>query len=367
MARCTQCGAEGDGRFCGTCGARMPEQVAAPAPMPYAAPPQAPYAAPPQAPYAAPPQAPYAAPPQAPYAAPPQAPVAPAPQPVKAREVRRPKPSPFAVRFGAPIDEGTKLVVEQGDAFFGLRFGACTATWEKGTHTIGEELEDGWFVLRDGFEIRVEAPLGVLEDNHGNRARVGMKGNVRLRIDEPGDFAAAMGVEGVVDLDQMSARVRSKVVHLVEEAIRDLLAKDRYFTSLRSKKATDEISKETRLKWAGDPDCDPFTSIEVTRLDLSTETVVDEPAPESEAKFEFEPPPAGPVLGAVPAQAPQPAVASVPAEPPGPALPPDGAHVEIDWGNGQRYPAVVRASGCLVRFEDGQEHWIALDRVHVVK
>lgn len=331
MARCMQCGAEGDGRFCGACGARMPEQVAAPAPPPQ------------------------------------PVPAAPPPQPVKIRDVRRPKGSPFAVRFGAPIDEGTRLVVDQGDAFYGLRFGACTATWEKGTHTIAEELEDGWFVLRDGFEIRVEEPIGVLEDNHGNRARVAMKCNVRLRIDEPGDFAAAMGVDGVVDLEQMSARVRSKVVHLVEEAIRDLLAKDRYFTSLRSTKATEEISKETRLKWAGDPDCDPFTSIEVTRLALSTETVVDEPAPESEARFDFEPPPAGPVLGAAP---PQPAVASVPpvpSAPPGPALPPDGARVEIDWGNGQRYPAVVRASGCLVRFEDGQEHWIALDRVHLAK
>lgn len=38
-----------------------------------------------------------------------------------------------------------------------------------------------------------------------------------------------------------------------------------------------------------------------------------------------------------------------------------GAHVQVTWSNGQRYPAVVvQVSGaqCLVVFPDGQQHWV---------
>lgn len=286
-------------------------------------------------------------------------PVAPAPVPTKVVEVRRPKGSPFAARYGEMIPEGAKLYVEASDAFYGLRFGACTATYEKGAHVIAEELEDGWFVAKNGFEFPIDDSLGVLEDNHGNRARLDVKGMVRLRIDEPGDFAAAMGVTGAIDAPQMMERVRSKVRDLIDGEVRDLLAKDRYFTSLRSKKATDDIAKEVRLKWAGDPDCDPFTSIELTKLDLPSEPVKEEPAPISEGKYE--PPPPGPEL----APGPPIAAAKAPEPPPGPTAPKDGTQVEVDWGDGQWYPGVVRTAGALVRFENGQEHWIPLERLKI--
>jgi len=287
----------------------------------------------------------------------------PAPVPVAAPpDVRRPKGSPFAVRFGSAIDEGTKLYVESNDAFYGLRFGACTATFEKGAHVVAEELDDGWFVSKNGYEFPVEESIGVLEDNHGNRAKLGIKGVVRLRIDEPGDFAAAMGTTGAVDLEQMSAKVRSKVREMVEGEVRDLLAKDRYFTSLRSKKATDEIAKEVRAKWAGDPECDPFTSIELVKLDLPSEAIAkEEPPPEPEPAIEFQPPPPGPEVAPGPPMHPAP-----PPEPAGPSIPKEGARVQVDWGNGQSYPGAVVSAGCLVRFENGQEQWISLDRIKVV-
>lgn len=335
----------------------MPAEVPLPPPVPVAAPPM-------PAPI---PIAPAPAPPMpVPVAV---APPMPKPVPVAVFEVRRPKGSPFAVRFGAPIPEGAKLYVEGSDAFFGLRFGACTASFEKGAHEIGEELEDGWFVAKNGFEFPVDEALGVLEDNHGNKAKLEIKAVIRLKIDEPADFAAAMGVEGAIDVEQMQAKVRAKVRELIDGEVRDLLAKDRYFTSLRSKKATDEIGREIKVKWSGDPDCDPFTAIELLKLDLPSEPVKDESVPEPH----FDPPPAGPesmpgtpmekALAKAAAAAPEPP----PPAPAGPLAPKDGARVEIDWGNGQWYPATVRTAGALVRFDDGQEHWIPLERLRSVE
>jgi hypothetical protein len=282
MPVCTSCGAEGQGRFCGSCGGRMPE----------------------------------------------------APQ---LRELSHDKNAPFVARVGGAIPPGSKITVENGGTFYGMQYGGCELTLDKGVHTTEGELEDGWFIRSAGTDIPFQDDLGVMSDTHDQRGKVNIKGIVRAKIDEPKDFVSAQGSNDF-DVEAMSVRVRTKVRELIDAEIRDLLAKDRYLTSVQSSKAIDTIKKALLSTWAGDAERDAFIAIEVPKLEVRCITITDAPPPPE----------------------PEPAVSAPPApQSPAPFVP--GARVHVIWSDGTRYPAIVRAAGCLVRFDDGQEHWIAAD------
>lgn len=284
MAVCAQCGAEGDGKFCGTCGAKMPE-------MP------------------------------------------------KARELSRPTFGPFAVRVDGAIPPGSKVTVAPNETFYGVLFGSVHTTYEKGTHTTEDELEGGWFISKDGVDLTFDDDLGVLEDTKGQRGKVTVSGTIRARIDEPSDFVSNHGAEDL-DITALSQRVRAKVRELIESELRNLLAKDRYITSLQSSKLIDALKKDVLSAWVADVERDVFVAIELPKVVVRTQTMSEAPPPME--------------------QAPEPVAAAPAAEPKAPGFE-SGARVDVVWSDGQRYPATVRTSGCLVRFDDGQEHWIPLE------
>jgi len=283
MAVCTACGAEGNGKFCGTCGAKMPDK----------------------------------------------------PQP---RELSRPKFGPFAVRIEGAIPPGSKVTVSPNETFYGVLFGSVHTTFEKGTHTTEDELEGGWFISKDGVDLTFDDDLGVLEDNKGQKGKVTVTGTIRARIDEPNDFVSNHGTEDL-DITALSQRIRAKVRELLDSEIRNQLAKDRYLTSLQSSKMLDGIKKDVLSAWVADVERDVFVAIELPKVVVRTMTMSEAPPP----------------MPAEPAKEPPPPAAS-------PAAPTfeEGARVDVVWSDGQRYPATVRTAGCLVRFEDGQEHWIPL-------
>jgi hypothetical protein len=256
------------------------------------------------------------------------------PQP---RDLSRPKFGPFALRIDGAIPPGSKVTVAPNETFFGVLFGSVHTTLEKGTHTTEDELEGGWFIAKDGVDLTFDDDLGVLEDNKGQRGKVTISGTVRVRIDEPNDFVSNHGSEDL-DITALSQRVRGKVRELLESELRNMLAKDRYLTSLQSSKAIDAIKKDVLNAWIADVERDVFVAIELPKVVVRTQTMSE--APPSMEK-PAEPPPAAPAPAA-----------------PGFA---EGARVDVVWSDGQRYAATVRASGCLVRFDDGQEHWIPLE------
>ncbi len=278
MATCAQCGAEIEGAFCGECGAK-----AAPAS---------------------------------------------APSPVLAPvELRRPEPSPFVARVAGPFAEGSTVVVGAGDRFVGERFGACSVQLPSGEHTLEEEVEAGWFV-REQLELSFEEELGAFEDARAARSLVAARGTVRFRVDEPRDYVASVLATGgeIPDVPAIAAKLRGKLAELIGEQIRTLLAKGRYFTTLHSTQAVDEMRSEVRDIYAGDAERDPATSIELAKLQLGTEPIEDEPLTRSR-----------PLAFAT------------------------GQRVNVAWTDGRRYPGVVRTTACLVAFDDGQEQWIPLD------
>ncbi len=273
MVVCGKCGAEGDGKFCGTCGSPMPTR----------------------------------------------------------RTLARGSGSPFASRVHGGIPAGSLINVGERDKFFGLRFGSCDVILEPGSHNVGEELEGGWFIHDDGLDLALDEDLGVMEDTKANKAKIVVRGTVRVRIDEPSDFVVWQSED--LDVVALSARVRAKVRELFESKVRDTLAGDRYLTSLQSSKMVDALKKDVLAAWTGDSERDTFAAIELPKIEVRVNTITDPPPPSVE-----EPPP----------------------QPTGFA---PGATVQVVWTDGQKYPATVRATGCLVTFPDGQEHWIPTDRL----
>jgi hypothetical protein len=282
MATCAQCGAEVDGAFCGDCGAKI--EVAPPSGAASAR---------------------------------------------AASDVRRPEPSPFVVRVPGPFAEGSHVAVGAGERFVGERFGACSMLLAPGEHALDEEVEAGWFV-RELLELSFEEDLGEFEDARASRSRVAARGTVRFRIDEPRDYVASVLEAGgaIPDVEAVAAKLRAKLAELVGEQIRTLLAKGRYFTTLHSTQAVDEMRAEIRDIYAGDAERDPATSIELARLQLGTEPIEDAALATSR-----------PLAFAT------------------------GQRVRVAWTDGRRYPGVVRTTACLVAFEDGQEQWIPLDAI----
>ncbi len=259
------------------------------------------------------------------------------PQP---RELSRPKFGPFAVRVDGAIPAGSKVTVAANETFYGVLFGSVHTTYEKGTHTTEDELEGGWFISKDGVDLPFDEDLGVLEDNKGQRGKVTVTGTIRTRIDEPNDFVSNHGTDDL-DIAALSQRVRAKVRELLDAELRNWVAKDRYLTSLQSSKALDAIKKDVLSAWIADVERDVFVAIELPKVVVRTQTMSEAPPP-----MEKEPePPAPPPVAAEPAR---PSFA-------------EGARVDVVWSDGQRYAATVRASGCLVRFDDGQEHWIPVE------
>jgi hypothetical protein len=285
MATCAQCGAEVEGAFCGECGAKV----------------------------------------EAAATSGPSAPVSTLPP----SEVRRPEPSAFVVRVAGPFGEGSKVTVGAGDRFVGERFGACSMLLPAGEHAIDEEIEAGWFV-REQLELSFEEELGAFEDARAARSLVAARGTVRFRIDEPRDYVTSVLEAGgvVPDVPAVAAKLRAKLAELIGEQIRTLLAKGRYFTTLHSTQAVDEMRVEVREIYAGDAERDPATSIELAKLQLGTEPIEEAPMTTSR-----------PLAFAT------------------------GARVTVAWTDGRRYPGVVRTTACLVAFDDGQEQWIPLDAI----
>jgi hypothetical protein len=297
MSTCAQCGATVEGAFCGECGARYVPPAREPAPTP------------------------------------PPAPVAP---PIT---LRRPEASPFMVRVAVAIPAGSTVIVDAGDRFVGERFGAGADAHGPGSHAIEEDLEAGWFV-REALELAFEEDLGFFEDVRASKARVAAKGTARFRVDEPADYVAsalAAIAEGGTppDAPSVAAKLREKLGELIGEQVRTLLAKGRYFTTLHSTLAVDEIRNEVRETYAGDAERDPATSIEIVKLQLGSETVPEGASDEDRAPKTISRP-----------------LAWLP-----------GAKVRVAWTDGRRYPGVVRTTACLVAFEDGQEQWIPLDAI----
>ena len=271
---CAHCGAEGSGKFCGSCGTPFPAK----------------------------------------------------------RDVARPPGAPFALRVQGPIPAGSTINIDERDVFYGLRFGSCEVVHDKkGKHTVADDLEGGWYILKDGVDAPFDEDLGVMADSHDSRGRITVKGVVRMKIDEPRDFAASQ--QDDLDVAAMSARTRSKVRELIDGKLRDMLAGDRYLTSVQSSKVIDGIKKEVLAAWTGEADRDTFIAIELPKLEVRSVT---EELPPPSAEW------------TIPDKAPVGTFAS-------------GTKVDVVWTDGRRYPATVRALGCLVTFEDGQEHWIAME------
>jgi hypothetical protein len=260
------------------------------------------------------------------------------PEKPKPRELSRPAFGPFAVRVDGAIPPGSKIAVASNERFYGVLFGSVHTTLEKGEHTTEDELEGGWFITKDGVDLTFDDDLGVLEDHKGQRGKVTISGTVRARIDEPSDFVANHGSEDL-DITALSQRVRGKVRELLDGEIRNMIAKDRYLTSLQSSKAIDAIKKEVLSSWTADAERDVFVAIELPKVVVRTQTMSEAPPPPEK---DAEPPPSKEWEPAAPKFA-------------------DGARVDVVWSDGQRYPATVRTSGCLVKFDDGQEHWIPLE------
>lgn len=241
------------------------------------------------------------------------------------------------VRVDVAIPPGSTVIVEAGERFVGERFGACAGVVAPGSHVLEEELEAGWFV-RDALELSFDEDLGFFEDVRAARARVAARGAARLRVDEPGDYVAsalaAIAAGGAPpDAPTIAARLRAKLGELIGEQVRTLLAKGRYFTTLHSTLAVDEIRGEVQGTYAGDAERDPATSIEIVKLQLGSEAVPEgdgEPAPKTITR---------------------------------PLAWQAGAKVRVAWTDGRRYPGVVRTTACLVAFDDGQEQWIPLDAI----
>ncbi len=273
MTTCARCGADAPGAFCGACGARI--------------------------------------------------------EPVRPT-LRRPRPSPFVTRVDGPMPEGSSVIVDAGDRFLGLRFGACSIVLDEGAHALAEELDEGWYVLGSGVELAFDEALGELEDNRGARARVSIKGAARLHVDEPRDCVVSLSEQGrPLDVPALGARVRIKLKDLVEGEIRDLLAQDRYFSALQSRKAVDAIRDEVRLAWTADPVREPWLALELSTLQIAVvpiEEVVEAEEPRAE-------------------------------------LVPEGTRVDVAWADGGRYAGVIRAAAYLVAFDDGQQHWVPVETV----
>lgn len=272
---CAQCGAEGNGKFCGSCGLPMPAK----------------------------------------------------------RDVIRPAGAPFAVRVPGPIPADSTINIEDRDVFYGLRFGSCDVVHDKrGRHTVAEDLEGGWYILRDGLDASFEEDLGVMADSHDSRGRISIKGVVRMKIDEPRDFAASHPED--LDIAAVSLRVRAKLRELIDGKLRDMLAGDRYLTSVQSSKVIDGVKKEVLAAWTGESDRDTFIAIELPKLEVRSVT---EELPPPSAEW------------------------TIPDAAPKSELFAPGDRVDVVWSDGRRYPGTVRAAGRLVTFEDGQEHWIAVE------
>jgi hypothetical protein len=277
MVVCAKCGAEGDGKFCGTCGSPLPTR----------------------------------------------------------RTLARGAGSPFACRVSGGIPAGSTVTVGERDTFYGLRFGACEVELEKGSHAIADELEGGWFIHSDGVEIAFEEDLGVMEDRKENKAKVVARGTIRVKIDEPRDFIVWQSED--LDVPALSQRVIKKVCQLIEAEIRDMLAGERYLTSLQSSKMVDSIKKDVLSAWTGDSERDTFAAIELPRVEVRVTTITDPPPPSLDQTI-------------------------TDAKPPVPTFE-AGGRVDVVWSDGQRYPGTVRATGCLVKFDDGQEHWIPVENL----
>ncbi len=261
------------------------------------------------------------------------------PEKPKARDLSRPGFGPFAMRVDGAIPAGSIVTVAPDETFYGVLFGSVHTTLEKGTHTTEDELEGGWFIAKNGVDLTFDDDLGVLEDNKGQRGNVKVSGTVRARIDEPNDFVSSHTTEDL-DITALSQRVRSKVRELIESELRNMLAKDRYITSLQSSKLIDGMKKDVLSAWIADTERDLFVAIELPKVVVRTQTL-SEPPPPTPIEHEVAPPEKAP-------------------EPAAPRFA-EGARVDVVWSDGQRYPATVRTSGCLVRFDDGQEHWIPLE------
>lgn len=250
-------------------------------------------------------------------------------------KITRPAGTAFVYWHRAIIAQGSSVAVQPDDIFLGIRFGTAGLTLEEGRHTLEDELESGFFVRRDGVELLVSQSLGELRDNHDNRAKVSISAKTRLLVDEPGDFVTHVISSGDLDLDAMIRRVKTKVGDLVDHGIRDVLAKDRYFTSLASTKITGQIREEVRAMYAADGDRDPSTAITLGDLRIQCE-IIAEPEPMSEATDVME---------------------ALPSAPTGFA---NGARVLVVGDAGQRHPAVVTTTGCLVTYEGGHQQWVPL-------
>jgi hypothetical protein len=255
------------------------------------------------------------------------------------REIARPAGSAFVTRVPGPIPAGSVVSIDQGDVFYGLRFGSCEVVHDKkGKHTVAEDLDGGWYILRDGVDTVFEEDLGVMADTKGTKGRITVKGTLRMKIDEPRDFAASQNHD--IDLVAVSERTRAKVRQLIDDKIIDVLAGDRYLTSLQSSKIVDGLKKDVLAAWTGDGDRDTFIAIEIPKLEIRSATIEEPPPPSAEW--------------------------TIPEKDPVPPPPPSfvaGDPVDVRWADGNKYPATVRAMGCLVQFPDGQEHWIPIESI----
>lgn len=253
------------------------------------------------------------------------------------RKLSRSEVSPFASRVAGAIPAGSTITVGANDNFYGLRFGSCELVLAKGAHTVDEELEGGWFIQTAGMDVPFEDDLGVMNDSKDNKGKILVRGTIRVRIDEPKDFAATHNEE--LNVEELGGRVHWKVRELLEEKLRDMLAGERYLTSLQSSKMIDLIKKDVLVAWTSDGERDSFAAIELPKVEVRVTTITDAPPPpEPEAPAPPPPAPAGPES-------------------------PAGARVHVVWADGSRYPGTVRATGALVTFDDGQEHWIPTENL----